>query len=119
VAPQVLGKEAVTPPKGWPVDGAIEFKDVVMGYFPDAKPALRGVNFRFVWRGPARAAACETPAALELSRLVCRHGRQARPPRRQLQVCVEPANLRRHTQVTWCRIQKLCISLRVEARRRM
>ena len=40
-----LGRVAVGPPEGWPLQGAILFEDVRMRYRPELPLALRGVSF--------------------------------------------------------------------------
>jgi len=42
---EVPPSEGADAPAEWPSQGAIEFRDVVMSYFPHAPPALRGVSF--------------------------------------------------------------------------
>ncbi|KAI8807295.1 P-loop containing nucleoside triphosphate hydrolase protein [Cladochytrium replicatum] len=38
-------KEYVPPPEGWPIHGAVEFKNLELRYRPELEPALTGVSF--------------------------------------------------------------------------
>ena len=42
---EVDGSNCDKPPDNWPLDGAIEFKNVHLRYYPEAPAALKAVTF--------------------------------------------------------------------------